>query len=393
MQKNWKTRYCQLVGGFFLEKILPVWAFLGLFMTPLWAQQQEPHDGRFTLGSKSQTFLFGYPYHFSSSHFVIGSNGKYASNNPDLKQVVDLEGNPLIAEHPHARGSQVGSLRYTFDNLQITQSLIPTNEKFEPIGKGEYGSFYEIRYEIENHSDIEREVSFSMLLDVMLGGNDGVKIEADGRVVKMDECFFGEKVPHRFIFQDADLRAHLFTRVGKAIAPDKICAGQWAYLAGVVDFETQTVEQYTDDTALMLTWDTKTLAPKEKRVCSFYFGSLSEQTELQFQYHKPLRKEQITLFFGSGESTLSETEEQKLRELIGSRRYKAVLVEGFTDSVGDRKRNLELSKDRIDNVSYHLQMCGISFEKILRKSHGQFFALEGSQGADQDRKVVVTFWK
>jgi outer membrane protein OmpA-like peptidoglycan-associated protein len=392
MQKNWKTRYGSLVQAYFSSKALLLLPFFVFLSSNVWGQQ-EPQEGRFTLGSKNQTLLFGYPYHFSSSHFVIGSNGRYASNNPDLEQVADLTGISLIAEHPHARGSHVGSLRYTFDNLQITQHLIPTDKKFEPVGKGEYGTFYEIRYEIENHSDIEREVSFSMLLDIMLGVNDGVKVEADGRAVKMDECFFGEKVPHQFTFREADLRADLFLRVGRAVAPDKVCAGQWAYLAGVVDFEKQSVEQYTDDTALMLTWEKQTLEPKEKRVCSFYLGSLSEQTELQFQYHKPLRKEQITLFFGSGESTLSEAEEQKLRELIGNKRYKAVLVEGFTDSTGDKKRNLELSKDRVDNVSYHLQMCGIAFEKILRKSHGQFFALEKNQEADQDRKVVVTFWR
>jgi outer membrane protein OmpA-like peptidoglycan-associated protein len=69
-------------------------------------------------------------------------------------------------------------------------------------------------------------------------------------------------------------------------------------------------------------------------------------------------------------------------------------VEGFADATGDEAKNLVLSEGRIDNVAVKLQMHGVPFEKILKKSYGEFFAHQYASESDKDeRKVIVTIWR
>ena len=354
-------------------------------------------DGRFTLGYGDKSILFGYPYSFSTSHFVLQSSGKYASNNPELSQTRPLKGVLISEVEQNSDILFISKVIYTYDNLLITQTLEPVDANLNEVEDISKGNFYKIEYEIENQSDASREIEFTLLLDAMIETDDACKISADGSRIGMDRKFEGNKIPLHFAFYNGSLQAQLVTRHKNVITPDMAYVGQWAYLTNVLQLEQQKVGNYTDDSAVILRWNTKTLKKGQTRTFRVFYGVPKGKEGINLQHHQPDRKSEITLYFDANKSQLSSEEEARLREFVGARRWKAALVEGYTDAKGSEHVNLELSKDRISNVSYSLQMFGIKYEKILRKSHGEFFArndeVAKGNGEQKDRKVVVTIWR
>ncbi len=371
--------------------------YLPKSLLPLSPLDDELIDGRFTIGYGDKSILFGYPYSFSTSHFVLQSSGKYASNNPELSQTASLKG-VLISEVEESSDLTFTSkVMYTYDNLLITQTLEPVGVDLEDLENTSKGNYYKIEYEIENQSDAPRDIEFTLLLDPMINADDICKLSADGSHIGMDRKFENDKIPFHFAFYNGDLQARLVTKHKNAISPDLAYIGQWAYLTNVLQLEQQKVGNYTDDSAIILRWNTESLRKGQVRTFRVFYGVPKGKEGINLQHHQPEKQSQITLYFDANKSHLSSEEEARLKNFIGAKRWKAALVEGYTDAKGSEQINLELSKDRISNVSYALQMVGIKYEKILRKSHGEFFARNDDtargSGEQKDRKVVVTVWR
>ncbi|WP_375560486.1 OmpA family protein [Bernardetia sp. OM2101] len=399
LYKNWttipyKNDYNKVKDNHFLPPNYLPKNFLSSFSNPL---DDQLIDGRFTIGYGDKSILFGYPYSFSTSHFVLQSSGKYASNNPELTQTIPLKGVLISEVEENSDLTFTSKVIYTYDNLLITQTLEPVGADLEDLENTSRGNYYKIEYEIENQSDAPRDVEFTLLLDPMIDANDICKLSADGSHIGMDRKFEANKIPLHFNFYNGDLQAQLVTKHKNVISPDLAYVGQWAYLTNVLQLEQQKVGKYTDDSAIMLRWNTKTLRKGEVRSFRVFYGVPKGKEGINLQHHQPDRKSQITIYFDANQSQLSSEEEARLRDFIGARRWKAALVEGYTDAKGSESVNLELSKDRISHVSYALQMFGIKYEKILRKSHGEFFARNDEtargNGVQKDRKVVVTVWR
>jgi outer membrane protein OmpA-like peptidoglycan-associated protein len=354
-------------------------------------------DGRFTIGYGDKSILFGYPYSFSTSHFVLQSSGKYASNNPELSQTKVLKGVLISAIEEKSDLTFTSKVIYTYDNLLITQTLEPVDSDLEDLENTSKGSFYKIEYEIENQSDASRDIEFTLLLDPMIDGNDICKLSADGSHIGMDRKFEADKMPLHFNFYNGALQAQLVTKHKNVISPDLAYVGQWAYLTNILHLEQQKVGKYTDDSAIMLRWNTEKLKKGQTRTFRVFYGVPKGKEGINLQHHQPDKQAQITIYFDANQSQLTSEEEARLRDFIGSRRWKAALVEGYTDAKGSEQVNLELSKDRISHVGHALQMFGLKYEKILRKSHGEFFArnddMARGNGVQKDRKVVVTVWR
>lgn len=354
-------------------------------------------DGRFTIGYGDRSILFGYPYSYSTSHFVLQSSGKYASNNPGLSQTKALKGVLISEIEEYSDFTFISKVIYTYDNLFITQTLEPVDTDLEELENTSKGNYYKIEYEIENQSDAPRDIEFTLLLDAMIDGNDICKLSANGSHIGMNNKFEAEDIPLHFAFYNGALQAQLITKHKNVISPDLAYVGQWAYLTNVLQLEQQKVGNYTNDSAVLLRWNTKTLKKGETRTFRVFYGVPKGKEGINLQHHNPYKEAKITLYFDANQSHLSSEEEARLRNFIGAKRWKAALVEGYTDAKGSEKVNLELSKDRISQVGYALQMFGLKYEKILRKSHGEFFARNDEaalgNGDQKDRKVVVTVWK
>lgn len=393
LYEHWTNESCYTNNHKVKNNSLPS-TYLPTIFNPL---DDQLIDGRFTIGYGERSILFGYPYSFSTSHFVLQSSGKYASNNPELSQTKALKGVLISEIEENSDLTFISKVIYTYDNLMITQTLEPVDADLEDLENTSKGNFYKIEYEIENQSDAPRDIEFTLLLDPMIDANDICKLSVDGSHIGMGRKFEGTEIPTHFSFYNGSLQARLVTKHKNVISPDLAYIGQWAYLTNVLHLEQQKVINYTDDSAIMLRWNTKTLQKGQVRTFRVFYGVPKGKEGINLQHHQPNRKAQITLYFEANQSQLTLEEETRLREFIGSKRWKAALVEGYTDAKGSEQVNLELSKDRISHVSYALQMFGLKYEKILRKSHGEFFARNDEtargNGVQKDRKVVVTVWK
>lgn len=102
-------------------------------------------------------------------------------------------------------------------------------------------------------------------------------------------------------------------------------------------------------------------------------------------------------YFQAGKDQLDDYQIAKLKCMASYLKkddsVKSVVVDGHSDSSGDRLRNLQLSKKRAEAVVAHLEAAGIPAERELRvRHHGQRYptAANGTRaGRALNRRVVV----
>lgn len=364
---------------------------------------QENADGRFTFGYKEQPLLFGYPHNFSSSHFILKAGNRQGSNAKGLYSIKHLQGKRRtkvkIIGLDTEKGAKRSETHFSFANLSVIQRLIPVNDQLEPVPLGEYGSFYRIEYEITNHASISVPVGLNLMLDAMIEGKDNCLATADGNIVMLDEIFSSVNVPEKVIFH----KDHMDPTAPRGVlltVPEQndqkinaLSVGQWAHLSNLFSLQTnEGVTQYTDDSAVMIEWKSIELPPKQTRRYVVYFGT-NIKAPLNVQHYAPQDMEKLELFFDAGSSNLSPEAEQKIEQFVKDKYIRAVLLEGYADASGSEAINQQLAADRIASVSFKLQMSGVKFERILEKSHGEFFANEDLEDEQNARKVIITVWR
>lgn len=356
---------------------------------------KDASDGRVTIGDGKNSYLFGFPFNYSTSHFIVNCGGRVASNSPNLFKVKHLTGE---LTEKKGKGSQSSEVVFDFAGFDIIQRIEPCDKDLKPVGNDTYGKFYKFSYTLLNRTDLPQDVSLMTLWDVNVSGNDRASVALHtGKAVKLNEQFSGANIPEEIIFLKSGLSApeqiSFVINRNISLPPQHVSVGHWPYLMNVFDFTAIENTNNSYDTSLMMQWKTSSLAPRDSVVFVFYAGSKYAK-ELNLQTHKIEKQEQVTVYFNKGKSDLSENAEFILQNFISGKRPKAVLVEGFADATGSEEKNLILSEQRIENVSFKLQMFGVPFEKILKKSYGEFYAHQyASEDDKEERKVIITIWK
>jgi outer membrane protein OmpA-like peptidoglycan-associated protein len=352
-------------------------------------------DGRYTLGDGKNSFFYGFPYNYSTSHFIVNCGGRVASNSPNLHKIKYLTGE--ISEKK-GKGSLGSEVRFDFAGFDIVQRIEPCDKDLKLVSNDVFAKFYKISYCLTNRGDLPQEASLTLLLDVNVHGNDRAAAALNtGKAVKINEQFTQENMPEEVIFLKSGLSSaeqfSVLLNKSASRPPQNLCIGHWPYLMNVFDFTAVDNTNNSYDTSMMLQWKSSALEPRDSVNFVLFVGSKYAK-ELSMQVHKTEKQEQVTIYFDKGKSELSENAAYILQNFITGKRPKAVLVEGFADATGSEEKNLILSEQRIENVSHKLQMYGVAFEKILKKSYGEFFAHQySSEGEKDERKVIVTFWK
>ncbi|RMV75563.1 OmpA family protein [Pseudomonas amygdali] len=84
----------------------------------------------------------------------------------------------------------------------------------------------------------------------------------------------------------------------------------------------------------------------------------------------------------------------KLAAFLQENPDRKVIVEGYTDSTGDRQENLKLSKDRAQAVADVLMDLGVDEKRIHVEGYGQQFPVNANaseRGRAQNRRVEILF--
>jgi hypothetical protein len=140
-----------------------------------------------------------------------------------------------------------------------------------------------ITYVVTNLGSIEHEVGVRMMLDTMLGSNDGAPFRARDQAITSDTVFTLEKMP-RFVQAFDSLSSPSVTSQATLIGadatpPDRVVFTNWGNLADRVwdalvmpGSEFLREGEYELDSALALFWDVETLRPGESREYTTLYG-------------------------------------------------------------------------------------------------------------------------
>lgn len=141
-----------------------------------------------------------------------------------------------------------------------------------------------IEYEVTNTGQAAHRVGLRVVLDTLLGRNDGAPFQVGGRAVTTDTAFRGDSIPDYFqafdSLGDPRVVSQGTLRAFDTTVPDEVYFTNWGSLAdGVWNFEfvpgrdfARVGEEFEQDSAVALFWNEQPLAPGESRTYVTYYG-------------------------------------------------------------------------------------------------------------------------
>ena len=349
------------------------------------------YDGRFTIGADSKNITFGYPYHYTTSHFILDVGGKLASNydhlNPNSHY---LRG---VLNSPASKGSPKTEVIYEFEGLTITQKLSPVDKQFQDTKAGGFGQYYWLEYTFDNKNKITKEISFALMLDLMANADEEGIIRSDAKKIPLNTRLSLAQIPEKIsIASETDLNAanEIVLGLGKATKPNEVFVGTWQHLYNEGYSLRPQTTVYTNDCAMHLKWRKISLEASKTQVLGLYIGNPSAK-KISVLHHqkKPALHENV--FFAINKTDLDKNAIHALSKILKYPKYTYIVVEGFTDSSGNASENFILSQNRVQTVKDYLIASGVEEKKILIKSHGQHFA--GKTDASQERRASIAVYE
>ncbi len=361
-----------------------------------YASRTAGEDGRFTIGTGSKRLMYGYPVPYSTSHFVLAVDGKYASNNPRFSNGVEYLTGTLRVKG--AEASAHTKITFNFNGVEVTQRLVPVDNAFKDVAVGEWGQYYRIEYEITNKADATRTVGLALLIDTMIDDNDASTMEADGSRVSQQAAYSAGSVPNEVLVyrtagNNSDLVASLVTAKGKAVRPNDLYIGRWPYLHSVV-WDVNLADGGYTDSGILLKWAEQPVAPDAKRTVATHYGlpkagriSALSSAASDFQRYE------ANVYFDLGKADLKDEGRSAIDALLAERTPAGVFVEVYTDARGNESLNLQLSKRRADAVTTYLKSKNVNASIIIPKAYGESYADQSeeakTQGKQEDRRATV----
>lgn len=358
-------------------------------------------DGRFTIGAAQQRLMYGYPVPYSTSHFVVNVDGRYASNTPAFpSDEVQYIYNRVVTEGTDGSARKI--ITFDFNGVRITQRLIPVDGAFQDVASGGWGQYYRIEYDLENTSDSARAIGLMLLLDTMIDDNDACQMDADGTRVAKETRFAGASVPGEILVyrepgNNRSLVGAVVTAKGKAVKPDEIFIGGWpAYHKA--RWEASATGTPYFDSAILMKWNPQSVQARQTRSVATHYGVRGSQTsQIQALTEGPgFRRETSTVYFDFAKVDLTDEGKMAIDALLTGKTVTGAFVEVYTDAVGNPEANLKLSKRRAESVQSYMTSRGIPNTVIVPKAYGESFADQTAEAATggkrEDRKAVIVIY-
>jgi len=212
----------------------------------------------------NKTLLFEFPDEPWISHLnvkiddVVYSNDSCRTNARRLPMIVD----------PHIVDNSI-ICTWQVNDVIIEQQLTP-EQYSESTGA------ILIQYEITNNDDQPHQVGLLLIMDTMINCNDSAAVATNYGYSNTAQQFVAPNIPDYFQAFEKDpvtpgLIAQGTLKGGKAVPPDVFIVGYWPELVSVAwDFSPGS--GLYEDSAVLLHWNEKPLAPGEIRIIATYFG-------------------------------------------------------------------------------------------------------------------------
>lgn len=219
--------------------------------------------GRFTIGEPNSgpILLYGHPSPWSSYTTVRIDGGNYVPLAADLQA-----GDPLLV------GGQSVTRWHHPSGVSLTQtlSLISATPGGEP-------NTVEIRYAVRNNDSSAHDIGLRIMLDTMLGNNDGApfRVPNIGDITTETE-FLSADIPQYFdVFDDLanpTVQAKGSIVGSSATPPDRLVMAHWGKIYDSPwDYVIDNTSVFSD-TALAYFWNPVSVGAGEERVFVTYYG-------------------------------------------------------------------------------------------------------------------------
>jgi len=357
---------------------------------------QGPDDGRFTIGGNNKRLMYGYPVPQSTSHFVLSVDDMIASNNPKFENseaVTFISGKMITLG---ALGSIYNEITYLFDNVKITQRMIPQTTDGTQTNVNEFGQYYKIQYEIENLANTPKRIGLMCVTDYMINNNDAAQVIANGNpiLIESEIPLEGDKTD----IVAYELLGNLNFTASRTCfeidtKPDHAYVGRWSNFYNTTT-ELSLSNQPYGDSGMLLKWDSYTIAPNQKKIFAYRYG-LPNGGEINAITTMKIEESKSVIYFPTGSSILSKSAKQTIDSLLAvtNKEIVGALIGGFADAQGDEILNYKLSQKRISSTVTWLKKRNITNVGIIPKPYGETEAkqddLSQKKGNISDRKVEV----
>lgn len=273
-------------------------------MMPVLGMEYQMNDSKFSNG------LIEYRVDKKDGRFIIRTvdGSPYIDTDNDKKLLFDKNNDPetsftsfVIDGKEYIFGNEYGFLNeddgfikvpnnvgnvntsiWKVDGIVVTQKIELVEDKDHPnIGN------VKIRYEIVNENTIAKNIGSRILLDTMLGANDGsaVVLGNTGDIITNETVLMREDIPSYWRCSDdlftPKVVSYGFTKGWGNPAPDKMIVAHWNNLAETkwdyqvdpnLDFTSEHNQVGTKDSAVALYWNEEPLNPGETRTIETYYG-------------------------------------------------------------------------------------------------------------------------
>jgi len=374
------------------KKIIGTWtAPITVLSKP--SNKLSADDGRFTLGSDSINLTFGYPFPYSTSHFVLYCDNKIASNySPIVDSMNYLKGDLQIIAN---KGSSQTITNYKWNDLLISQRLIPNDSNMQNLNDTLFGNYYKIEYNIINNTGKDAQIGLGLLLDLDLIERKGGFAKMDNQAVGLNTTF-KNPLPDVLSFyqKETDKKAigSIMFNSARAVPPDVLYIGQWQQFNALKWDLSEFKPDYTHDYAVWMRWNPKKVSAAQPLKIITYLGS-DILKHLNVNHNRKENTKSGEVYFAVAKSNLTDKSLQTLKKLFENETPAYIVIEGFTDPSGKPETNFKLSQDRVQSVKdYLVKELKQNESLILSKSHGEYYSTD-KKAKEQDRKVTITIYR
>ena len=288
----------------------------------IFVNQNEDNRGRFAVdvtggapmrdGDDGKPLIYGRPNPWTS-YTTIKIDGKdYVFGGKTKKRAGKGANYGTLVEAPHITENRIET-KYKYGQVVVTQIL--SFVKSTTTGLADTA---QIRYRITNQSEEAKEIGARVMIDTMLGENDGAPFRIKNQAITADKLYSGDEIPSFWqafdTLNNPQVTAQGTIKGAGLTPPDKVYFADWGSLAdGIWDFDFNPDQEFMRkgefelDSATALFWEPKKLASGETEdyVTNYGLGgitvvpgllSLGVTSPAEIVMDKPDKKSQIVAY-------------------------------------------------------------------------------------------------
>ncbi|MGM0370333.1 MAG: cohesin domain-containing protein [Bacillota bacterium] len=258
----------------------------------IFVNQNESNRGRFAIditggapmrdGDDGKPLIYGRPNPWTSYTTIKIDDTNYVFGGPTEKRAGEGSKYGELVQEPTIEDNRIVT-KYKYGQIFVTQIL--SFVKSTTTGLPDTA---EIRYRITNQGEETKEVGTRVMIDTMLGENDGAPFRIRNKAITSDKSYTASETPHFWqafdSLDDPKVTAQGTIKGPGLTTPDKVYFSDWGSFAdGIWDFDFNPGEKFLRkgefelDSAMALLWDPEELAPGETKdyVSNYGLGGIT----------------------------------------------------------------------------------------------------------------------